>query len=435
MRSHRNPRITARSTPRATSKPGSPPAILLRFLVAPSLLLLLALLLYPLQAADPLFDSSSNPRLQVERDSAFKIKFKPSSSSATPAVSDERNETLRIQLQGASVPRTNSLPAEQSPSGVLEIPDTAPATTPAPEAPSSGTAQELSGITLLPPEGPIPPLPARPPTTFQPPTTTTAPLPPELVIEADEEPGTEIFPTTLSTLLQDAAGEGVDNPILECRSVSCEETIRQLRPTAISSISLDITPSFNPNLSAPPPRLQEDVRNWTDRQGMAIATGQLADLKFGRVVIQLEDGSQQVFPIDQLSDNDRCYVSDTWGFPLDCQLVHDHSGGRDFTPITLSWTASALCKRPGFFEDELLERYGFTAGPWIQPFRSGAHFLVDMAIIPYRAGIQPHNECIYTLGFFRPGSPAPTIRPGFPISVKGGLWQAGVLTGGFYMLP
>ena len=435
MRSHRNPLTTARSTPRATSKPGSPPAILLRFLVAPSLLLLLALLLYPLQAADPLFDSSSNPRLQVERDSAFKIKFKPSSSSATPAVSDERNETLRIQLQGASVPRTNSLPAEQSPSGVLEIPDTAPATTPAPEPPSSGTAQELLGITLLPPEGPLPPLPVRPPTTFQPPTTTTAPLPPELVIEADEEPGTEIFPTTLSTLLQDAAGEGVDNPILECRSVSCEETIRQLRPTAISSISLDITPSFNPNLSAPPPRLQEDVRNWTDRQGMAIATGQLADLKFGRVVIQLEDGSQQVFPIDQLSDNDRCYVSDTWGFPLDCQLAHDHSGGRDFTPITLSWTASALCKQPGFFEDELLERYGFTAGPWIQPFRSGAHFLVDMAIIPYRAGIQPHNECIYTLGFFRPGSPAPTIRPGFPISVKGGLWQAGVLTGGFYMLP
>jgi len=435
LRSHRNPLITARSTPRATSKPGSPPAILLRFLVAPSLLLLLALLLYPLQAADPLFDSSSNPRLQVERDSAFKIKFKPSSSSATPAVSDERNETLRIQLQGASVPRTNSLPAEQSPSGVLEIPDTAPATTPAPEAPSSGTAQELSGITLLPPEGPIPPLPARPPMTFQPPTTATAPLPPELVIEADEEPGTEIFPTTLSALLQDAAGEDVDNPILECRSVSCEETIRQLRPTAISSISLDITPSFNPNLSDPPPRLQEDVRKWTDRQGMAIATGQLAELKFGRVVIQLEDGSQQVFPIDKLSDNDRCYVSDTWGFPLDCQLASDHSGGREFTPITLSWTASALCKRPGYFEDELLERYGFTAGPWMQPFRSGAHFMANLAIVPYRAGIHPHNECIYTLGFFRPGSPAPTIRPGFPLSVKGGLWQAGVLTGGFYLLP
>ncbi|MFP6650198.1 MAG: hypothetical protein VB817_12080, partial [Pirellulaceae bacterium] len=109
LRSHRNHPITARSTPRATSKPGSPPAAALRFLVVPSLLLLTALLLYPLQAADPLFESSSNPRPQVDRGSAFNFKFMPSSTLSTPAVTEDRNATLRIQLQGARPPRSNEL--------------------------------------------------------------------------------------------------------------------------------------------------------------------------------------------------------------------------------------------------------------------------------------------------------------------------------------
>jgi hypothetical protein len=293
---------------------------------------------------------------------------------------------------------------------------------------------ERPGFIHRPPASQLPEQPAREPALFPQPNSPGQPSGNPLV--EPQGPVQESFPTIPSVLLQEPEAEGpMINTVLDCRSISCEETIRQLRPTPLSSILLDITPSFKPNLSEPPPRLQEEVRQWTDQQGMALASGRLADLKFGRVVIQLEDGSQQQLRLDRLSDVDRCYVSDTWGFPLDCQLASDLSAVRDFTPITLSWTASALCKRPGYFEDDQLERYGFTAGPWIQPVRSGVHFLVNLAIVPYRAGIHPPNECIYTLGVFRPGSPAPAIRPGFPISVKGGLWQAGVMTGGFYLLP
>jgi hypothetical protein len=296
---------------------------------------------------------------------------------------------------------------------------------------------ELPRVILVPSSSPIPKQPAETSSLFQQPDSPDLPSRLEsgdLQVEP-QGPALESFLTVPSVFLQEPEAEGPINTILDCRSVSCEDTIRQLRPTPLSSILLDVTPSFNPNLSEPPPRLQDEVRQWTDQQGMAIARGRLEDLKFGRVIIQLEDGSQKQFPLDKLSDLDRCYVSDTWGFPLDCQLASDASSLRDFTPITLSWTASALCKRPGYFEDDELERYGFTAGPWIQPVRSGVHFLANLAIVPYRAGINPPSECIYTLGLFRPGSPAPAIRPGFPISVKGALWQAGVMTGGFYLLP
>ena len=383
---------------------------------------------YSLQAADPLFRPSGRPQVQLDRGSSFKLKIKPSPAPSRSSAAESELPPTRIQLLPTQPTPPIDVPSRQEANDFIDVPSTAPIEE-APLAPPE--------FILLPSSGQQTAEPAEMPALLE--ETGQAGLPPGL-----EPPNTEnhqqdtfqedflVIPTLL---LQEEDVEDAGNPILNCRSVSCEETIRQLRPTPLSSILLDVTPSFNPNLSEPPARLQEEVRQWKDQQGKAIASGRLADVKFGRVVIQLEDGSQQPFPLDKLSDIDRCYVSDTWGFPLDCQLAGDASSRRDYTPITLNWTASALCKRPGYFEDEGLERYGFTAGPWIQPLRSGARFLADLAIVPYRAGIHPHNECIYTLGVFRPGSPAPTIRPGFPISIKGGLWQAGVMTGGFYLFP
>jgi hypothetical protein len=395
-------------------------------------------------AADPLFKSSGTPRLQPDRRSNFNLDFKNTSPAPAQTITGDSISPSRIQLH---IRPSTTLPPQplQTPAGgwtspgIIELPVAGQGNHVPQPADFPGQPLELPDRILIAPAR------SRPQLAIEQPVPSELQLPGDPVILGDppppetfndpQAPANAVFPLAPTLFLQEPEPEDPANAILQCRSVSCEETIRQLRPTLISAISLDVTPSYNPNLSEPPARLQTEVRTWIDQQGMAIATGKLADFRFGRVSIQTEQGELKRIPIDQLSDIDRCYVSDSWGFPLDCQLDNSQSGGRDFTPITFSWTASALCHRPTYFEDELLERYGYTAGPWIQPFRSGARFLIDFVIIPYRAGIHPHNECIYTLGFFRPGTPSPAIRPGFPLSVKGGLWQAGVLTGGFYLFP
>ena len=72
-----------------------------------------------------------------------------------------------------------------------------------------------------------------------------------------------------------------------------------------------------------------------------------------------------------------------------------------------------LCHKPLYFEDVQLERYGHMAGPWVQPFVSCADFFLRIPILPYEMGLEPPNECIYALGYYRPGSCAPTCSTRF----------------------
>ena len=121
--------------------------------------------------------------------------------------------------------------------------------------------------------------------------------------------------------------------------------------------------------------------------------------------------------------------------PTECTFGDAHYEGRNWAPSTLTWKASALCHKPLFFEEVQLERYGHTAGPIKQPLLSGAHFFVNLLTIPYHAGINPPWECRYTLGYYRPGSCAPWLVPPIPLSVRGGLWQAGAIVGGIAIFP
>jgi hypothetical protein len=50
-------------------------------------------------------------------------------------------------------------------------------------------------------------------------------------------------------------------------------------------------------------------------------------------------------------------------------------------------------------------------------------------------GMDPPWECQYALGYYRPGNCAPFLVPAVPISVRGGLLQAGVMTGGVFLFP
>jgi len=123
--------------------------------------------------------------------------------------------------------------------------------------------------------------------------------------------------------------------------------------------------------------------------------------------------------------------------PEECGLsTDDYFPMRDFEQICFMWKASALCHRPLYFEEVALERYGHTlVREEFQPIISGAKFFLTIPILPYKMGLNPPHECVYTLGHYRPGSCAPYMVDPLPLSVRAGLIQAGVVVGGVAIFP
>jgi hypothetical protein len=121
--------------------------------------------------------------------------------------------------------------------------------------------------------------------------------------------------------------------------------------------------------------------------------------------------------------------------PRDCPLGNAIFQQRHFSPITYTWSASGLCHKPLYFEDEQLERYGHMAGPWLQPWISGAHFFATIPILPYKMGLEPPDECMYALGYYRPGDCAPYLFDPLPLSLRGTLFEASGWVAGVAMFP
>jgi len=122
-------------------------------------------------------------------------------------------------------------------------------------------------------------------------------------------------------------------------------------------------------------------------------------------------------------------------FPTECALANDPFMPRAWAPTTFTWKASGLCHKPLYFEDVALERYGHSWGPYLQPILSGAHFFITFPILPYKMGLYPPCECMYTLGYYRPGNCAPYMLDPLPISVRAGLAEAGAVLGAAYIIP
>jgi hypothetical protein len=122
--------------------------------------------------------------------------------------------------------------------------------------------------------------------------------------------------------------------------------------------------------------------------------------------------------------------------PEEC--IHDSKPyyGRHFSQTCFMWKASALSTKAAYFEEAQLERHGHTiVCPALQPIVSGARFFATIPILPYKMGVTPPNECVYTLGHYRSGSSAPYMAKPFPISPRGALFQAGAVTGAAFVIP
>lgn len=111
------------------------------------------------------------------------------------------------------------------------------------------------------------------------------------------------------------------------------------------------------------------------------------------------------------------------GVPPECSLGDASFRERNWHGLTFAWTAAGTCNKPLYFEEEQLERYGHCWGPIKQPIISTITFFATVPLLPYYMGVYPPNECIYTLGYYRPGSCAPYYLDPFPISVRGAIYE------------
>ena len=102
---------------------------------------------------------------------------------------------------------------------------------------------------------------------------------------------------------------------------------------------------------------------------------------------------------------------------------------------TLHWSASCMKHRPLYFEQVNLERYGYGCHPWLQPAVSSAHFFLTIPALPYKMTVHPPRECIYTLGYYRPGNCVPWRRNLPPWSARAGIVEATTVVGLVFLIP
>ncbi|QDV40441.1 hypothetical protein Enr13x_02470 [Stieleria neptunia] len=234
-----------------------------------------------------------------------------------------------------------------------------------------------------------------------------------------------------------------DTSMLKANQLSCEDFRARIARETIDKISLDPSPPFRPDLFDPEDyqrqrekfESRQSVRPWSSIEGRVIATGRFVELAYEKVIIETENGGKQELPVERLSEGDLGYLSENWGLPKECLIEQVAYTPRAWSPLTMTWKASNLCSKPRYFEQVNLERYGHTAGPLLQPVVSSAHFFANIAVLPYKMGIHPPNECQYALGYYRPGNCAPWIVPPVPISARGALVQGAAMTGAFWLIP
>ncbi|HMC12168.1 MAG TPA: hypothetical protein VKH44_12795, partial [Pirellulaceae bacterium] len=216
----------------------------------------------------------------------------------------------------------------------------------------------------------------------------------------------------------------------------------RLLSDSIRNISLDITPPFkhDPNVTEGEARVDKlrlhGVRSWRNRRGAVVATGQMTNIQNAAIVLSDENGNEVArLPFNELGEDELCYVSALWDLPAECPLGGIRAAERNWLASSFNYHASALCHKPLYFEEVQIERYGHTAGPFRQPLISGAHFVLNLAMLPYHMGINPPTECQYALGYYRPGSCAPWMIPPFPLSLEGAKAEIAVALGMIYLIP
>lgn len=197
-------------------------------------------------------------------------------------------------------------------------------------------------------------------------------------------------------------------------------------------------PAARPVVATPLPSKKRTARSNVAQTQYAEAATEEA-LAQGIGVVDMDGPFQDVCPdpreISSILDVPYKVIIPADNVPQSCPLPDEPFARKAPTPITFTWKASSLCYKPLYFEDVQLERYGHYCNPYLQPLLSRARFLVTIPCLPYLMGVDPPNQCVYDLGYYRPGNCAPSMLEPIPISLRGGLLQAGAVVGLAAVIP
>ena len=146
-------------------------------------------------------------------------------------------------------------------------------------------------------------------------------------------------------------------------------------------------------------------------------------------------------PISQLNAD---ISHDAERLPLDCavDLFQAARGSADLahharwdSMTDFHWKATELSHQPLYFDDQILERYGQTIAPCVQPVISGAKFFGTLPSMPYRMWINRTHDYRTTLGYHRPGSATPCYRDAVHWRWDAASFQGGAIVGALLLLP
>jgi hypothetical protein len=196
-------------------------------------------------------------------------------------------------------------------------------------------------------------------------------------------------------------------------------------------------PAQSPSASAAPPVAADPFDNEPPERNYALGATSMADeAKRAKEFCSTELEHLKASTLKDVSLSIAVSGSAGTDYPYECSIDDGTQyPERCWPQTTYMWKASALCHKPLYFENEQLERYGHSWGPYVQPLVSGAHFFSRLPILPYEMGLEPPNECIYALGHYRPGSCAPYMIDPVPFTWRAGLFEAGAVVGTAWVLP
>ena len=229
---------------------------------------------------------------------------------------------------------------------------------------------------------------------------------------------------------QPAAGSPFDNPFGDTKPKSPERAQSRSQPATGPK------PDEDKEIEEPTPTPRINTPGSKTGATPPVKKGQIPSLDEALATARgIEDECPSVTDLKPISEITNDISAEEGDFPRICSLGDATYESRAWAPVTFSWTASGLCHKPLYFEETHLERYGHSCGPYVQPVVSGAHFFLTVPALPYLMGLTPPYECMYTLGYYRPGSCAPYMLDPLPISVRAALLEAGVWTGMVYLIP
>jgi hypothetical protein len=214
----------------------------------------------------------------------------------------------------------------------------------------------------------------------------------------------------------------------------CARAIEELKALRVADprFTIDISPPKPEGVEAP-----RCDRDWHDNSGRVLFRGRPVDFDVQgfAATFKTVDGELKTIRVGELSNEDIGHFAMMYHLPVECVLEHGDYRPRSWVPSTFVWKASALCHKPTYFEDVHLERYGHSFGPIVQPVVSAGHFFGTFPVLPYKMGLTPPNECLYTLGYYRPGNCAPYMLDPIPWSVRAAAMEAGAIGLGIAIIP